>query len=61
MLMALCLTSSLLLAGQMLTHTPQPVQSSGATCTVSSMPGKSLPLGSRERNPSGADFSTAGS
>ncbi len=31
MLMALCLTISLLLAGHTSTHTPQPVQSSGAT------------------------------
>ncbi len=35
MLMALCLTISLLRAGQTSTQTPQPVQSSGATWTVS--------------------------
>ena len=34
MLMALCLASLLLLAGQTATHSAQPVQSSGATCSV---------------------------
>ena len=34
MLMARCLTSLLLLAGQTWTHRVQPVQSSGATCRV---------------------------
>src|ERR1035438_3696487 len=34
MLMALCFTSLLLLAGQTSTHSVQPVQSSGATCKV---------------------------
>ena len=44
MLIALCLTTSLLLAGQTSTHTPQPVQSSGATWIVISMPGELLAL-----------------
>src|SRR5437763_885219 len=34
MLMARCFTSLLLLAGQIWTHSEQPVQSSGATCSV---------------------------
>ena len=34
MLMARCFTSLLLLAGQTSTHSVQPVQSSGATCSV---------------------------
>ncbi len=40
-LMLLRLTSLLSWAGQAVTHRPQPVQSSGATCTVSDMPGTS--------------------
>ena len=39
MLMALCLATSLLRAGQTSTQTPQPVQSSGATWTVRCWPG----------------------
>src|SRR5215831_10663629 len=34
MLMARCLASLLLLAGQTATHNPHPVQSSGETCSV---------------------------
>jgi hypothetical protein len=34
MLMARCRTSLLLLAGQTSTQSPQPVQSSGETCSV---------------------------
>ena len=41
MSIALCFTSSLLRAGQTSTHTPQPVQSSGATWIVSWCPGSS--------------------
>ena len=54
MLMALCLTASLLLAGQMSTHTPQPVQSSGATWIVIRCPGRSLPLTGFDLNVAGA-------
>ena len=44
MSIALCLTRSLSLAGQTSTHSPQPVQSSGATWTANFQPGNSLPL-----------------
>ena len=64
MLMALCLTTSLLLAGQTSTQTPQPVQSSGATCIVKAKLGRSLsrqaldriPRERRSGFPSGKDF-----
>ncbi len=42
MLIDLCLTSVLLLAGQMLTQTPHPVQSSGATWMIARRPGSAL-------------------
>ena len=54
MLMALWLTSVLLLAGQTSTHTPQPVQSSGATWMVSRWPSRSRDLNSLWRKAAGA-------
>jgi hypothetical protein len=54
MLMALCLATSLLTAGQTSTQMPQPVQSSGATWTVIRWPGSSLPLHGRDWNVAGA-------
>ena len=54
MLMALCLATSLLTAGQTSTQMPQPVQSSGATWTVSRWPGSSLPLHGSDWNVAGA-------
>ncbi len=54
MLIDLWATSVLLLAGQMSTHTPQPVQSSGATWIVSRWPGSSRDLNSLLMNPAGA-------
>ena len=50
MSMALCLIFTLSLAGHTSTHTPQPVQSSGATCTVTFQPGYSLPRQSADWN-----------
>src|SRR3990172_5751375 len=61
MLIDLCLTSSLLRAGQMSTQTEHPVQSSGATWTISLLSGKSLPLVSAVSTQSGAPSTTAGS
>ena len=60
MLIALCLTSSLEWAGQTSTQTPQPVQSSGATWTVSFIPGRSRERKSLAANPSGAPSSASG-
>src|SRR4029078_1711597 len=54
MLMALWLESVLLLAGQTSTHTPQPVQSSGATWIVRRCPGSSRDLNSLWRKVGGA-------
>ena len=59
MLMALWLESVLLLAGQTSTHTPQPVQSSGATWIVSRWSSRSRDRNSLWRKPTGA-ASTAG-
>ncbi len=53
MLMDLCPTSVLLLAGQTSTHTPQPVQSSGATWMVSRWAGRSRDLNSLLGKPLG--------
>ncbi len=61
MLIALCLTTSLSLAGQTSMHSPQPVQSSGATCKVIFQPGYSLPFQSVAWKPSGAPARRAGS
>lgn len=61
MSMALCLTSSLLLAGQMSTHTPHPVQSSGATWIVIHRPGFSRSRHSLCWNDSGAWSAAMGS
>ena len=54
MLIALCRTSVLLLAGHTSTHTPQPVQSSGATWIVSRYPWISLERKGLDLNVSGA-------
>src|SRR5580765_3638248 len=54
MLMALWLESVLLLAGHTSTHTPQPVQSSGATWMVSRCCGSSRDLNSLWRKSTGA-------
>src|ERR1019366_2456489 len=54
MLMALCLASLLLLAGHTATHSPQPVQSSGATCKVYFSSENSRHLGTAVWKPSGA-------
>src|SRR4030042_3219501 len=48
MLIALRLAISRFFAGQAFTHTPQPVQSSGATWIRIFMPGYSLPFQSAE-------------
>ena len=61
MSIALCLTASLLLAGQMLTHTPQPVQSSGATWMIDLRAGPSRSVHSRCRKLGGASSSALGS
>ena len=54
MLIDLCLTSVLLLAGQTSTQTPQPVQSSGATWIVSRWSTRSRDLNSLELEAAGA-------
>src|SRR6187397_2426748 len=54
MLMALWLESVLLLAGHTSAHTPQPVQSSGATWIVSRWSGSSRDLNSLWRKSTGA-------
>ena len=54
MLMARCLASLLLLAGQTATHSPHPVQSSGATCSVYFRSENSRHLGTAVWKPSGA-------
>ena len=59
MLMALWLESVLLLAGQTSTHTPQPVQSSGATWIVSRWSGSSRDRNSLWRKSAGADSTEA--
>src|SRR6266511_4280663 len=61
MSMALCLASSLLRAGHTSTHTPHPVQSSGATWMVSASPGCSREEKSLDWNPCGAPSSAEGS
>ena len=60
MLMALCPTSVLLLAGQTSTQTPHPVQSSGATWIVSRWPGRSRDLNSLVTKPASAGTSASG-
>ena len=50
----LCFTCSLLIAGHTSTHTPHPVQSSGATWIVIHRPGSSRSFHSFQRKPSGA-------
>src|SRR3974390_1174751 len=54
MLMARCLASLLLLAGHTATHSPQPVQSSGATCSVYFRSVNSFHFGGAVWKPSGA-------
>ena len=61
MLMALWRTSVLDLAGHTSTHTPQPVQSSGATWIVSAWPDTSLDRNALVRKPSGAPATASGS
>ena len=51
MLMDLWPTSVLLFAGQTSTHTPHPVQSSGATWIVRRWPGRSRDLNSLDDEP----------
>ena len=58
--MALWLESVLLLAGQTSTHTPQPVQSSGATWIVSRCPGSSRDRNSLWRKSTGAAVDRGG-
>ena len=57
MLSALRPTWDLSLTGQVSTHRVQPVQSSGATCTVYFIPGNSLNLESMDLNVAGASLS----
>src|SRR5664279_4283506 len=57
MLMALCFTSLLLFAGHTSTHNLQPVQSSGATCSVYFNVSNSRHLGLELLNVAGASFS----
>src|ERR1700693_1708810 len=52
--MARCLASLLLLAGQTATHSPQPAQSSGATCNVYFSSENSRHLGTAVWKPWGA-------
>jgi len=59
MLMALCLTSVLLLAGQAATHSAQPVQSSGATCKVYRRSLNSFQRAGADLKPGGAFASSA--
>ena len=61
MLMALWRTSDFDFAGHMSTHTPQPVQSSGATWIVIAIPDTSFERNALDLNPSGAPASAAGS
>ena len=61
MLIALCFTSDFDFAGQTSTHTPQPVQSSGATWIVIAIPDTSLDRKALDLNPSGAPASSVGS
>ena len=56
----MCLTSSLECAGHVSTQIPQPVQSSGATWIVISIPGRSRAFHSFERKLSGAPSSASG-
>src|SRR5579885_2978463 len=61
MLMARCLTSLLLLAGQTCTHRVQPVQSSGATCSVYFMILKSFHRAAVDLKAAGAPSRCCGS
>ena len=61
MLIALCFTSDFDFAGQTSTHTPQPVQSSGATWIVIAIPDTSLDRNAFDLKPSGAPASSVGS
>ena len=61
MLIALCFTSDFDFAGQTSTHTPQPVQSSGATWIVIAIPDTSFDRNALDLNPSGAPASSVGS
>ena len=61
MLIALCERSSRLCAGHTSTHTPQPVQSSGATRIVISLSSYSLPDHSTLSNSFGAPSRSEGS
>src|ERR1700687_3669180 len=61
MLMALRLLSALFLAGQASTHSPQPVQSSGATWSVYAASGNSFQRAKELAKPSGAAEGTTGS
>ena len=60
MLMALCRTSVLSFAGQTSTHTPQPVQSSGATWMVSRWSARSFDRNGLLGNSSLASATAAG-
>src|SRR5512143_1273667 len=61
MSIALCFGFALSLAGQIITHRVQPVQSSGATWTVYFWPLNSRPRKSVDLNVAGAPASAAGS
>ena len=61
MLIALWPTADFDFAGHMSTHTPQPVQSSGATWIVIAIPVTSFERNALVLKPSGAPSSTAGS
>ena len=61
MLMARCLASLLLLAGQTATHRPQPVQSSGETWSVYFSSENSRHLGTAVWKPSGGWLMALGS
>ena len=53
--------SALVLAGHTSTQLPQPVQSSGETCTRNFRPASSLPLPSTLTNPAGASAASCAS
>ena len=57
--MAFLSGSTLFTAGQFITHVVQPVQSSGATCTVAAYPANSLPFASVCLNEAGAFLSSS--
>ncbi len=61
MLIAFNRVSDLFLTGQTSTHSPQPVQSSGATWSVKFLPGKLRHLAETDLNVGGAAAASAGS